>query len=153
MQTTLAVTPRWAAAEFGGAELGDRRRCPRLIRVAAALGEDPNGTLPGSFSGWAEVKAAYRLVEGPEGAYDRGFVRPALVGAHRADRSQETPEAGEVVRGPRVAALGGGDRAGRSAARGGELDLSGRSGGGHLRDLHELPDAPPALHHPPQPNA
>jgi len=56
----------WAAEEFGGAELGDRRRTRRLVRVAAQLATDPHGTLPQTFSIWSELKAAYRLLDEPD---------------------------------------------------------------------------------------
>ena len=71
MASTLMSATQWAAQEFDGAQLGDRRRNPRLVQVAAALAEDPHGTLPGSFSGWAQTKAAYRLLEEPDVTYDR----------------------------------------------------------------------------------
>lgn len=71
MASTLTVATEWAAAEFGGAQLGDRRRAPRLIQVATAMAEDAHGTLPGSFESWAEVKAAYRFLEEPDVTYDR----------------------------------------------------------------------------------
>jgi hypothetical protein len=71
MATTLMAATDWAAQEFGGAQLGDGRRSRRLLQLAAALAEDPHGTLPGSFESWAEVKAAYRLLEGPDVTYDR----------------------------------------------------------------------------------
>jgi hypothetical protein len=71
MTTTLTPALEWAAVEFGGAELGDERRSRRLVRVAAALAEDPHGTLPGSFEDWAEIKAAYRLLEEPDVTYER----------------------------------------------------------------------------------
>ena len=91
MQTTLAAAAEWAAVEFGGAELGDRRRCPRLIRVAAALGQDPHGTLPGSFSSWAEAKAAYRLLEEPDVTYDR------VIGPHHKRVRAACGQAGEYL--------------------------------------------------------
>jgi len=74
MATTLAAATEWAAMEFGSARLGDRRRNPRLVRVAAALAEDPHGTLPGSFEGWPQTKAAYRLLEEPDVTYERIMV-------------------------------------------------------------------------------
>ncbi len=70
MATTLMSASEWAAVEFDGAELGDRRRRPRLIKVATALAENPHGTLPGSFQRWSEVRAAYRLLEQPDVTYD-----------------------------------------------------------------------------------
>jgi hypothetical protein len=61
----------WAAAEFGGAGLGDRRRCPRLVQVAAKFAQNPHGTVPGSFKRWSEAKAAYRLLEQADVTYER----------------------------------------------------------------------------------
>ena len=71
MATTLMSSTDWAAAEFGCAELGDPRRCRRLVRVATNLAENPQGTLPGAFQRWSETKAAYRLLEQPDVTYDR----------------------------------------------------------------------------------
>lgn len=71
MATTLTTASEWAAVEFGGVELGDRRRNRRLMRMAAVLAEEAHGALPGSFSGWAETKAAYRLLENPEVTHER----------------------------------------------------------------------------------
>jgi hypothetical protein len=51
----------WAQAEFGLAELGDRRRSRRLVNLAENLAQNPGGTLPGAFADWAELKAAYRF--------------------------------------------------------------------------------------------
>ena len=77
MQTTLTTASNWAASEFAGAELGDKRRCRRLIRVAGALAQAPHGTLPSSFGGWAESKAAYRLLDMPDVCYEH-LVAPHL---------------------------------------------------------------------------
>jgi hypothetical protein len=60
----------WAVTEFGGADLGDLRRSKRLVRVAEALCQESHGTLPGSFSDWSELKAAYRLFEEPDVRYE-----------------------------------------------------------------------------------
>lgn len=76
MATTLMSAPEWAAVEFCGAALGDRRRQPRLIKVATALAQNPHGTLPSSFRSWAEVKAAYRLLEQPDVTFE------AVIGPH-----------------------------------------------------------------------
>ena len=77
MATTLMSGSEWASAEFGGATLGDRRRASRLVQVAARFAADPHGTLPGSFSSWAQTKAAYRLLEQKEVTYD-GIIAPHL---------------------------------------------------------------------------
>jgi len=59
----------WAQRDFGAADLGDVRRTKRLVRVATALAEKSEGTLPGAFSSWAELKAAYRLFANEEATY------------------------------------------------------------------------------------
>jgi len=56
----------WAKDEFGGTDLGDARRTERLVEVGAALAEKAGGTLPKVLGGWAELKAAYRLLHRPE---------------------------------------------------------------------------------------
>ena len=53
----------WAQDLFGGAELGDVRRTQRLVRVAAQMAADPQGSLPRQLAGqWADLKALYRLL-------------------------------------------------------------------------------------------
>ncbi len=69
MTTALMSVSEWAAVEFEVARLGDRRRQSRLVRMAASMAANPHGTLPGSFSNWAEMKAAYRLLEEPDVTY------------------------------------------------------------------------------------
>ena len=61
MDTTLFSASEWAQTEFGEVICGDVRRKKRLIRVAKALVETPNGTLPPAIPKWAELKSAYRL--------------------------------------------------------------------------------------------
>ncbi len=52
----------WAAAELGGADLGDARLNRRLVRMAERLGAQPNASIPVACNGWAETQAAYRLL-------------------------------------------------------------------------------------------
>jgi hypothetical protein len=52
-----------AREQFGPADLGDRRRTRRLARVAARMAADPSASIPGQMEGWAEAKAAYRLLD------------------------------------------------------------------------------------------
>jgi len=63
MEDTPAATDReeWAAAQFACAELGDRRRTRRLVRLAAMMAVNSSGTLPQQTGGGADMKAAYRL--------------------------------------------------------------------------------------------
>ena len=70
MATGAMTSEQWAELEFADASLGDARRTKRLVRIGAALVERAQGTLPGSLGGWAESKAAYRLLSNPEVAYE-----------------------------------------------------------------------------------
>lgn len=53
----------WAEPEFGTLELGDIRRTRRLIRLVDDLSAQPTGSIPLASGGWAETKAAYRLLD------------------------------------------------------------------------------------------
>jgi len=50
---------------IGGLELGDARRTRRLIRLVEDLSAQPLGSIPVASGGWAETKAAYRLLDNP----------------------------------------------------------------------------------------
>jgi hypothetical protein len=78
MQTTLTSPTEWAQQEFGIADLGDIRRNRRLVKVASELSKESRGTLPGTFSNWAQLKAAYRLLENPSVSY-RQIIEPHWV--------------------------------------------------------------------------
>ncbi len=56
-------TGSWAREQFGLADLGDQRCTERLILVAARMAADPSASIPGQMEGWAETKAAYRLLD------------------------------------------------------------------------------------------
>src|SRR5215467_14170487 len=58
----LENVEQWAVETFGSAELGDPRRTDRLVKVAAALGENPSVSLPASMRNWAETQGAYRFL-------------------------------------------------------------------------------------------
>jgi hypothetical protein len=91
MHTTLMEPKDWARTEFGGANLGDRRRTNRLTRVAASLCRRCQGTLPGSFDQWSELKAAYRLLEQPDVQYKD------ILAPHLARVRQECRRSGEYL--------------------------------------------------------
>jgi Transposase DNA-binding/Transposase Tn5 dimerisation domain len=55
----------WARQEFEGLELGDARRTQRLIKRVEDLSAQPTGSIPLACEGWAETKAAYRLLDNP----------------------------------------------------------------------------------------
>lgn len=57
----------WAAHEFGGAPLGDKRRSARLVKSAALLAEYPGRKAGASARGdAAAIDGFYRLIEHPE---------------------------------------------------------------------------------------
>jgi hypothetical protein len=73
----LLPPAQWAQQEFALAELGDQRRTQRLVKIGQALAAAPGGTLPQAFPDWAELKAAYRLLDRPEASFER-IVAPHL---------------------------------------------------------------------------
>ena len=91
MQSTLMNAKDWAAAEFANAQLGDRRRKKRLLKVAAVLAEKPKGTLPKSFDRWADLKAAYRLFSSQEVNYQK------IITPHWQQSRQACQEPGEYL--------------------------------------------------------
>lgn len=55
----------WAAAEFGGAALGDRRLAQRLLVLARDFYARPQAQIPHACQSRAKTKAAYRFFEHP----------------------------------------------------------------------------------------
>lgn len=55
----------WVAEELAGLELGDARWNRRLIKRVEDLAAQPTASMPLASGGWAEVKAAYRLLDNP----------------------------------------------------------------------------------------
>ena len=53
------------SGRIGGLELGDARRTRRLSRLVEDLSAQPMGSIPVASGGWAETKAAYRLLDNP----------------------------------------------------------------------------------------
>ena len=53
----------WAQLNFGGCELGDKRRTARLIQVVEQVGNNPSASLPNQIEHWGDLKAAYRLFD------------------------------------------------------------------------------------------
>ena len=62
----LADREEWAVCQFGTAELGDRRRTRRLVKVAAQAAGNSCGSIPQQAGRWADAKAAYRLFDTEE---------------------------------------------------------------------------------------
>lgn len=49
----------WAAQEFAGVDLGDKRLNRRLARVAQQWADKPTQSIPGASAGWGDTAAAY----------------------------------------------------------------------------------------------
>ena len=62
-QDVMDRATQWAEREFGGAELGDRRRTRRAVQVAAAMAAHSAGSIPDQMKTWGATKAAYRLFD------------------------------------------------------------------------------------------
>jgi len=61
----VVAAQAWAAREFAGVRLGDKRLTRRAVAVAAAMAAamagDPSASIPGQNKTWARAKGAYRL--------------------------------------------------------------------------------------------
>ena len=55
---TLGERSAWAAAQFDAADLGDRRRTRRLVRLATQMAGNSNGSIPQQTGHAADRKAA-----------------------------------------------------------------------------------------------
>jgi Transposase DNA-binding/Transposase Tn5 dimerisation domain len=53
----------WAEQQFGGCELGDKRRTKRMVKFAAQAAAKPDASTPEQTECWADCKAAYRLFD------------------------------------------------------------------------------------------
>ncbi len=72
----------WAAQEFGGAKLGDRRLSERLVQSARTLATMPGQAFSAVARGdWAAVKGYYRLIDQPD---DSQMTVKTILAPHRA---------------------------------------------------------------------
>jgi len=81
----------WVRSEFDGVDLGDKRRSKRLEKMAAAMAENPKGSIHGSLPTWAESKAAYRLLNSPE------VTHAAVLAQHKAHTLERCRASAEVL--------------------------------------------------------
>ena len=79
----------WVIEEFGGLELGDRRREARVLEVVSQLAARPGGSLPAACRDLAALKATYRLLA------NEAISREALLAGHVAATWERV--AGEAV--------------------------------------------------------
>jgi hypothetical protein len=77
--------------EFALAELGDRRRSDRLVKIAMRLAQNPGGTLPQALPDWSELKAAYRFCSQPQNGYE------PIQGAHWQRTAERCRQPGEYL--------------------------------------------------------
>lgn len=77
----------WARAEFGAAELGDKRRTARLVELAQRLGERPEVSLPQALEHMAALKGAYRFFDNADIAHER-VLAPHVLSSIRRMGSQ-----------------------------------------------------------------
>jgi hypothetical protein len=77
--------------EFGGADLGDRRRSARLTSIAETLEEQPARGFPRLLGSDAALEAFYRFINNP------GFGAEDIVAPHIAATAERAEEAGVVV--------------------------------------------------------
>ena len=52
----------WSTQQWGAAQLGDRRRTNRAIKLGAQLATQPSASIPTQTGSWGETKAAYLLL-------------------------------------------------------------------------------------------
>jgi len=72
---------QWAAQEFGGADLGDKRLNDRLVESAQALGAMPGRTISGASQGdWSASKGYYRMIDHPD---DSQITPQAILAPHQ----------------------------------------------------------------------
>lgn len=68
----------WAADEFVGVDLGDKRLDARLVKLCDSLSESPESPINQACADWHETKAAYRFFQ--NGNVDAG----EIMAAHRS---------------------------------------------------------------------
>lgn len=91
MSSTLLPAAQWAQEEFGFAQLGDKRRTKRLVKIAEHLAASPGGTLPQAFPDWAELKGAYRFLDGAPAGFDQ------IIGPHLERTQLRCRQPGEYL--------------------------------------------------------
>jgi hypothetical protein len=79
------------AREFEGAELGDERRTERLIRMADALGRQPDESFPKVAGSDGQLEAYYRFLGNPK------IGAAAILEPHRLKTAERASKLGEVV--------------------------------------------------------
>lgn len=66
----LLDTKQWAQQQFGSCDFGDVRRTRRLVTFASQVAADPDASTPEQTEEWADLKAAYRLIDNDKVTFD-----------------------------------------------------------------------------------
>ena len=79
LEWTAVMSPeRWAQATFGEVRLGDERRVRRAVKLATAIAQEPNVSLPKQLGQRKEVQATYRFLQSAQVSYE-ALMRPHLL--------------------------------------------------------------------------
>lgn len=82
----------WSAQQWGAAQLGDRRRTNRAVKLGAQLAMQPSASIPTQTGSWGETKAAYLLLN------EEDVTHAALSRGHwEATRQQARLSSGVVL--------------------------------------------------------
>ena len=71
---TSAFVPEaahWAHQQWSGVDLGDVRLERRAVEIGTQMALSPGASLPQQMEGWAQLKAAYRLLNNPKVSHER----------------------------------------------------------------------------------
>lgn len=79
----MTRTQGFGEINFGHAQLGDRRRTQRLVKLVDQMSQHPGGTLPQKLRSPADLQAFYRLMR------SRAVTHAAILNAHRQATFQQ----------------------------------------------------------------
>lgn len=91
MHSSLTDATQWATREFSQAELGDKRRTKRLVKIAELLATRPSGTLPSAIKELKEIKGAYDFIS------TRAVTREKVIAAHVQHTREQLNQPGEYL--------------------------------------------------------
>ena len=75
MDSFILAPQKWAEANFGGCDFGDKRLTDRLIAYAESVTVRPDESTPHQTQGWKNCKAVYRFVSNKKVSY-KEILRP-----------------------------------------------------------------------------
>lgn len=95
----MLATETWAEREFGGAELGDRRRTRRLVDLAAEVAQAPAGTVTRACRSSASQEGAFRWLENAAVRWEpvRDAMAAATLGRCRTAKRVHVPIDGTTL--------------------------------------------------------